>query len=152
VHVSLRLQETVNAVAPRLKLKKSPSILERHEQETYFNWLHWQRHDGYRVGDYAFAVPNGSFLHGTIAQRAIQGNALRRQGVQAGVPDAFLMIPIAPYHGLAIEFKRIGGGKPTDDQLQWHARLRKQGYRVETCYGFEAAQVATQKYLAGIEP
>lgn len=136
----------------KLALKKSPPPLERHEQATYFSWLHFLRHDGVRVGDFAFAVPNGSYLHGDIAKRAIQGNMLRAQGVRAGVPDVFLELPVTPYHGLRIEFKRIGAAKPGDDQSIWHARLRSRGYYVAVCYGFEQAKAVTLEYLKGVEP
>lgn len=138
---------SVRAPRPaRLKLSL-PTPLERFEQETYFSWLHYQKFNGERVGDYAFAVPNGSYLHGSIAQRAIQGNALRRQGVRVGVPDVFIEIPIAPYHGLRIEFKRIGGPGPKEDQVRWHTKLMKMGYAVFTAYGFAQARVFTQQYL-----
>lgn len=133
----------------KLALKKSPPPLERHEQATYFSWLHFQWHEGTRVGDFAFAVPNGSYLSGDIAKRAIQGNALRVQGVRRGVPDVFVEIAVKPYHGLRIEFKRIGGAQPGDDQAVWHARLRKQGYYVAVCYGFEQAKAVTLEYLKG---
>jgi hypothetical protein len=129
-----------------LKLKPSRP-LERFEQQAYFAWIANYRHGDLKVGDFAFAVPNGSYLSGDAAKRAIQGHALRSQGVRAGVPDTFLMIPRAPYHGLAIEFKRVGAAKPTEDQQIWHARLRSQGYYVQVAYGFEYARAVTIEYL-----
>lgn len=119
--------------------------LEREEQATYFNWLKYKRHKGRRIP--GFAIPNGSFFAGSPAQRAIQGNALRRQGVSAGVPDTFIAIPANLYCGMFIEFKRIGAPKPSEDQAKWHAELRMWGYCVFTAYGFEQAKAFTEEYL-----
>lgn len=137
----------------KLSLKKPPPPLEREEQATYFGWLHYLRHGAVRVGDFAFAVPNGSYLFGDASKRAIQGAALRRQGVRAGVPDVVLPIPIKPWHGLFLEFKRIGGPKPQpgDDQSLWHAKLRSMGYYVAVVFGFEQAKAITLEYLKGSE-
>jgi hypothetical protein len=134
-----------------LKLKKPPAPLERYEQEAYFGWIRTVRYLGESILEDAYAVPNGSFLHGTIEQRAIQGNALRRQGVKAGHPDINLDIAREPYHGLRIEMKRIGGDGPNDTQLAAHTRLRRRGYRVDVCYGFEQAQRVTLEYLGLIQ-
>lgn len=134
----------------KLSLKPPPPPLERHEQETYFNWLLYQRYGNHRVSDFAFAVPNGGYvLPGTPVQRSIYGKAMVRQGLRKGVPDVFIEIPVKPYHGLRIEFKRIGGASPGDDQSMWHARLRSQGYYVAVCYGFEQAKAVTLEYLKG---
>jgi hypothetical protein len=67
--------------------------------------------------------------------------------VRRGVPDVFVEIPVAPYHGLRIEFKRVDGAKPGDDQAMWHARLMRQGYAVFTAYGFDQAKAFTLEYL-----
>lgn len=135
----------------KLALKKSPPPLEREEQATYFGWLHYLKHDTVRVGEFAFAIPNGSYLAGDASRRAIQGAALRRQGVRAGVPDVCLALPVKPWHGLFLEFKRIGAPRPQpgDDQSIWHARLRMMGFYVAVVFGFEQAKAITLEYLAG---
>jgi hypothetical protein len=130
-----------------LRLKSLPSPLEREEQATFFAWLNYLKFHGERIAEYAYAVPNGSYLHGDIAQRAIQGNALRKQGVRAGVPDVVIAYPVAPHHGLYIEFKRIGGPQPTDEQIQWHDRLQAKGYAVFTAYGSKQAEAFTMAYF-----
>jgi hypothetical protein len=137
----------------KLSLKLSLPPLEREEQAAYFGWAHFHRHGTHRLGDFAFAVPNGSFLAGNTAKRAIQGAALRRQGVRKGVPDVCLPIPVKPWHGLFLEFKRIGAAKPQpgDDQAVWHARLRSMGYYVAVVFGFEQAKDVTLEYLKGLE-
>lgn len=131
-----------------LKLQSPPTPLERYEQEAYFNWLPYcPKYDGVRICDHAFAVPNGSFLYGDIAKRAIQGNALARQGVRPGVEDVMVLVPVAPYHGLLLEFKRIDGAPPSESQTQWHAKHRQMGYAVYVPYGFEQAKAATLEYF-----
>lgn len=139
-----------------LKLKAPPPPLERDEQRAFFDWLYYIKDDGLSLWEHAFAIPNGSYLHGDISRRAIQGRALRLQGVKAGVPDVFFAIPRKPYSGCFIEFKRIGAPapKPDDDQSKWHARLRAQGYFVAVCYGFEEARTITIAYfrLQGVAP
>lgn len=131
------------------KLKKSPAPLERHDQAAYFKWLYHVRLEGERVYDFAYAIPNGSFLAGDVSKRAIQGNALRTQGVKAGVPDVCLAWPRGVYHGLYIEFKRKGG-VPSDvshEQMVWIERLRFRGYSVQVAYGLDQAIAITREYL-----
>lgn len=139
-----------------LKRPRIVKPLERQEQAAYFAWLYTQRYQGLRIWEMAYAIPNGSFLAGTPAKRAIQGHALRLQGVKAGYPDVGIDIAVAPYHGLRIEFKRIGAPapKPGDDQSLWHMRLRDQGYFVAVCHGLAAAQAITNEYfhLHGANP
>lgn len=135
----------------RLKLTRLPPPLERYEQEAYFSWLPYApRYSGHRLCDHAFAIPNGSYLFGDVSKRAIQGAALKRQGVKAGVEDVMILIPVEPYHGLLLEFKRIDGAPPSEAQEQWHARHRSMGYWVGVPYGFEQAKDMTLEYF-GLE-
>lgn len=139
-----------------LKRPRIVKPLERQEQAAYFAWLYTQRYQGLRIWEWAYAIPNGSFLAGTPAKRAIQGHALRLQGVKAGVPDICIAMPVKPYSGLYVEMKRIGvpDPKPGDDQSLWHMRLRAQGYFVAVCHGLAAAQAITNEYfhLHGANP
>jgi len=65
----------------------------------------------------------------------------RRHGVKAGVPDLLIF----DYggrpncRGVAIELKRISGGKLTDEQENWILRLRARGWLVFVCKGAAAA-------------
>lgn len=130
-----------------LRLKVLPAPLEREEQATFFAWLRYFKFHGERIYDFAYAVPNGSFFHGDIEKRAIQGNALRQQGVKPGVPDVVILYPVSPHHGLLIEFKRIGGPQPTQEQIEWHERLQGKGYAVFTAYGSKQAEAFTMAYF-----
>lgn len=134
-------------IALKLKAQKLPPPLERQEQRAYFEWLYYVRYGTLRVWEFAYAIPNGSFLAGSPAKRAIQGRALALQGVKRGVPDICIAIPVAPYGALYVELKRIGADKPGDDQSIWHARLRAQGYYVAVCHGLAAAQAITREYF-----
>ena len=130
-----------------LKLTKQPSILERYEQEAFFSWVRTVRYCGEPILEDCHAIPNGSFLAGDASRRAIQGDALRRQGVKAGYPDVAIDIAVEPYHGMRIEVKRIGAPTPPPHQVAAQERLRYRGYRVDVCYGFEQMREATLQYL-----
>ena len=65
---------------------------------------------------------------------------------EAGVPDLCLPVARGGYHGLYIEMK-AGKNKPTEKQLWWIENLKKQGYAVSVCWGFEAARMELEKYL-----
>ena len=137
----------MNSRPKTLKLTKIPSILERYEQEAFFSWVRTVRYCGEPILEDCHAIPNGSFLAGDASRRAIQGDALRRQGVKAGYPDVAIDIAVEPYHGLRIEFKRIGGHPPTPAQEAALTRLRYRGYQTCVAYGMEEAQAALLTYL-----
>lgn len=87
-----------------------------------------------------FAIPNGGLRSNATAAK------LKAEGVKAGVPDICLPVAKGEYHGLFIELK-AGRNKPTPTQVQWHARLSSEGYRVTVCWGWEAAREAIEEYL-----
>jgi len=76
-----------------------------------------------------FAVPNGG------KRGKIEAIGLKRQGVQAGVPDLVLPGQDSRWRCLAIELKRQKGGRVSEEQEQWHNLLRACGWRVLVCYG-----------------
>ena len=69
----------------------------------------------------------------------------------AGVPDMFLAVAIAPFHGLYIELK-ARGGKVAANQKDWQKRLRLQGYASEIIFGADRAIELLSQYLAGELP
>ena len=69
----------------------------------------------------------------------------------AGVPDHFLPVAIAPFHGLYIELKTTKG-KPSAKQREWQKVLRVQGYASEICYGADKEIELLEQYLAGELP
>ena len=89
-----------------------------------------------------FHVPNGGHRNKAVAAK------LRREGVRAGIPDIFLLVPRNGFHGLAIELK-AKGKKPTKAQEEWLERLGKRGYLAVVCHGFEDAKDLILTYLQG---
>lgn len=114
---------------------------EHNEQAALFQWA------GYKARDmpelcFLFAIPNGALRHIAVARK------LKAEGVKAGIPDIFLPASRGAYHGLFIEMK-TGKNKLTAPQEEWHGVLQRQGYRVEVCYGWEAAKDTLEDYLNG---
>jgi hypothetical protein len=115
---------------------------ETAEQALLIQWARRNRHQHPEL-DLLFHIPNGG--HRSRSQGAI----LKLAGVRAGVPDLFLPVPRAPYHGLWIEMK-AGKGRPTPEQRGWLEALAAQGYVTAVCWGFEEAREMVAGYL-GIE-
>ena len=88
-------------------------------------------------------IPNGG------KRSAIEGKHLKEMGVKSGVPDLFLPVPNAKYHGLYIEMK-VGKNTTSDSQEWWIEHLRKQGYKVAICYGWEEAAAELTEYLSEV--
>lgn len=88
-----------------------------------------------------FAIPNGGVRNiGTAVK-------LKKEGVLAGVPDLFLMIPKNGWHGMWIEMK-IKGGKLSPNQSEFMGRATLLGYMSVVCFGFEEAKELINEYLA----
>lgn len=113
--------------------------LEHFEQVALFRWAEYQVKARPELS-LLFAIPNGGHRHPATAAK------LKAEGVKAGVPDICLPVAKGEYHGLFIELK-AGRNKPTPTQVQWHARLSYEGYRVTVCWGWEAAREAIEEYL-----
>ncbi len=87
-----------------------------------------------------FAVPNGGSRHLLEAVR------LKAEGVKAGVPDLFLPVPRAPYHGLFIEMK-APKGVISDEQAARLRELAADWYLAVVAYGADEAIEAITNYL-----
>jgi hypothetical protein len=77
-------------------------------------------------------VPNEGKRSFAVAAR------LKAEGMRRGIPDilAFTPPPNHPeYRGVAIELKRIKGGKISDEQRQWIADLAKAGWCTRIALG-----------------
>ena len=77
------------------------------------------------------------------------GATLKRMGLRKGFPDLFFPYARQGYHGLFIELKEGISKKPTQDQLEWIARLNKNGYYATVCYGADAAIAEINEYFEG---
>lgn len=87
-----------------------------------------------------FAVPNGGHRHKAVAAK------LKAEGVRSGVPDLWLPVPVAGFHGLVVEMKTLTG-RPTEQQLDWLDFLARQGYMATMCKGADAAIQTIRNYL-----
>jgi len=116
---------------------KNPT--EHQEQKTFFAWClrYSEDYDGINT---IFSIPNGGNFD------AIRGKLLKDEGLRAGIPDMFLPVARGVYHGLFIEMKVRKGGKVSDKQKLWLARLSKQGYKTTVCEGFGEARKTVMRY------
>lgn len=88
-------------------------------------------------------IPNGGHRNKATAAR------LQRLGVKSGVPDLFLPVARAGFHGLYVELK-TRDGKVTANQREWLEKLNAQGYCARACFGSLAATELIDLYLKGI--
>lgn len=119
--------------------------LEETEQEAVIRWATGQL-DNWPELALLYHVPNG----GKRGKR--QAAALKRQGVNAGVPDLVLPVPRGGFHGLYIELKRREGGRVSSDQAGWIRDLTANGYRAVVRRGWEEAVDELRDYLAADGP
>lgn len=140
--------------APRnRKREASPKPPTEHqEQAKVFQWAETEKAK-LPMLEMLFAIPNGAGVnhqHGRNGKRfSLEGAKLKREGMKQGVPDTFLACPVGQWHGMFIEMKRAKKSlsKTSPEQIAWHGALRSMGYRVEVCYGAEAAKAAILDYL-----
>ena len=110
---------------------------EHAEQVATITWFRYQYP---KFAKCLWAIPNGGVRHiGTAVK-------LKAEGGMAGVPDLFLMIPAAEYHGLFIEMK-VKGGKVSSSQKEFMTVATAMGYRAVVCYGFDEAKQAINDYF-----
>lgn len=115
---------------------------EDQEQMLIFQWAAFA-HGKYPELDLLYHIPNGG------KRSKAEAGRFKVMGVKSGVPDLMLPIPRNNYHGLYIEMKREKGGTVSPEQQKWINALRKQGYAVEVCKGFEQARCLLVEYLNG---
>ena len=123
-----------------------PSTLvptESQEQQALFRWARLKEKT---CPDLSLLVhvPNGGLRNMPEAVR------FKAEGVRKGFPDLLLPVARGGYHSLAIELKRVKGGKVTPEQKGWIDALNNQGYRAVVCKGWEAAAQEILRYL-GLE-
>ena len=76
-------------------------------------------------------VPNGG------VRNPVAGAHLKAQGMKAGVPDVLIFtVPTnLDARGVAVELKRLKGGRATPTQKAWHGALRRVGWKVHVAHG-----------------
>jgi len=119
------------------KMRKRKAKSEESEQVALVSWF---RLAYPRYKYLLFHVPNGA---ATVAR----GAKLKKLGVVAGVPDLLLCVTSKKYPGLFIELKKERTGVVSEVQARMHKRLKKQGYKVAVCWGFDEAKKTIEDYL-----
>jgi hypothetical protein len=119
------------------KIAKTPT--EHAQQVAVFVWAaqQFQRWPELRL---MFAIPNGGERNKIVAAN------LKAEGVRRHVPDIFLPVPRAYYHGLFIEMKKKGG-HVDPGQADLHKKLIAKGYGAIVCWSFEEAIKIIENYL-----
>lgn len=115
-------------------------MTEHDHQSALIRWANIQKAVIPELG-LLYAIPNGGKRHIGTARK------LKAEGVKSGVPDLNLPVPRQGCHGFFIEMK-ADKGKVSPAQKDWIDALIKQGYRVDVCYGWEAAKAALIDYLS----
>jgi hypothetical protein len=110
---------------------------EHDEQRLVVQWFRMQYP---KYAKCLWAIPNGGKRHKGTAIK------LKQEGVMAGVPDLFLMIPKAGWHGMFIEMKtKVGRLQETQKEFLGMATML--GYQGVVCFGFEDAKRQIREYL-----
>lgn len=71
---------------------------------------------------------------------------LKLMGFRAGIPDIWLALPRAEYHGLYVELKKAGGS-PSPDQKKMMSALTAQGYLCFVVNDFKTFTEITTYYI-----
>lgn len=108
----------------------------------------WKGQDTVPPLKWLHSIPNGGLRDAATASR------MKAEGVRKGVADVFLpaVIPKLQWSGLYIELKKTGKNKIDDDQKEFAAFVKAQGYKHVFVEGWRAAADAIENYLQGIEP
>ena len=88
---------------------------------------------------YFWHTPNS-----TYTKSWAQKNKNTRLGVQAGIPDLFLL---ARGKRIAIEMKRTKGGVVSEHQRKWLERLASYGFECAVCHGCDEAIEFVEKVI-----
>ncbi len=108
------------ALGEAKKPKKRNRKEESNMQKRCVTWFRMQ----YKR-EQLFAVPNGSHLAGTAAQRAIQVNTLKAEGMLGGVSDLILVADNGVYF---LEAKAKDGSQ-RPNQKEFEALVKAMGYK-----------------------
>ena len=117
---------------------------ETHEQIAVVSQFRWQY-----PNDLIYAVPNGTFLHGTKLQRERQMIKLKKEGLEPGIPDLCIPTARGGYFGLYIEMKDRNKTETSLSKLQALKLkyLKAQGYKSIWCAGASTAIKVINDYM-----
>jgi hypothetical protein len=129
---------------------------EHKEQSAFFSWTEAYDKHYPELGRF-FAIPNGGKRPLSVGRRGVLYPAaalrLKAEGTRRGVLDVMNLIPSATqgpnggfFKGLIFEFK-IPPNTMTDEQRDWAAHFRANGFRVEEVHSWiEAALIAIDHF------
>jgi len=117
-----------------------PRRLEEQEQIALMRWARLVQVGPWLLSDVLAHYPSGGYRTKAEAAR------FKAMGVQDGLPDLLLYVPCGPYVCGWWELK-VGKNKPTERQLEQHAKLRSLGHYVETCWHWSEAANDIVRYL-----
>jgi hypothetical protein len=140
--------------AKRSKAVKMKVPTEHEECRWLIDWAKTQRFNGWPLSDILVHVPNGAFHGRDRTVGAVIGGKLRAQGMQAGVYDYILPVPLwtKKCPGLWLEMKRTHGGVVSDEQKEFQARMLQLGWQCEVAKGWVEASAIITQYLKSVTP
>lgn len=91
-------------------------------------------------------IANGFPLCG-VKNKFAYVNSLKAQGYRTGFPDLMVLAKNSKSEVLFIEFKRIKGGRLSESQVKWQAKLNELGYDSYVAKGSEEAIEILEEWL-----
>lgn len=119
---------------------REKELSESQVQSNFFLWIRANREYHPQLGSF-FAVPNGGFRSRKTAV------TMKREGVEAGVPDTLCLHPAKTFSGLVVEFK-VKYNKPSDVQKYWLNKLVRNGFYVAVCWSLMDATKLTCEFYS----
>jgi hypothetical protein len=129
------------------KIPQLPVAPEEDECVFLFQWAQAKRWNGHPISDYLIHVPNGAYLGADPKTRAITMGKLKAMGLQPGVYDYLVPVPLLNCPGLWVEMKRTKLGKISEDQKNFKIRMIEFGWRCEIAKGWVEASRIIEEHL-----
>lgn len=125
-----------------------PVPREEDECVNLFKWAQTLRWRGRPISEYLIHIPNGAYLGADVKTRGVTMGKLKAMGVQPGVYDYLVPVPLLACPGLWLEMKRTKGGEVSDDQKAFKRRMVALGWRCEIAKGWVEASRIIEEHLA----
>ena len=143
------IPEKVRRARLKMKAIRAPVPVEEEECVNLVEWSKIKRWGERPIAEVLIHVPNGAYLGADAKTRAITMGKLIAMGVQPGVFDYLIPVPILRWPGLWLEMKRTRGGVVSDEQKAFRRRMTALGWRCEIAKGWVEASRIIEEYLSG---
>jgi hypothetical protein len=112
-------------------------------------WARTARWRGRPIAEVLIHVPNGGFYGKDREAAAVIGRKLRQQGLQAGVFDYIVPVPILSLGcpGFWLEMKRTRDGRVSEDQEKFQKRMQEFGWCCSVAKGWAQASEMILQHL-----